>query len=305
MLTGILPVLCTPFGSDGSVDAAALARLVRFVLASGAHGLVFPGFASEVDELTADERLALLKVVVNEAGGRVPVVAGASSASTDDVIARCREALALGIDHAMIQAPKSIGADAAAVSRFYGEIARALPEVTIILQNAPMPRGSDLSAASILTVLRDNPTIRYVKEETLPAGPSISALVSASAPNLLGVIGGGGARYLIEELHRGAIAAMPAAEFTDVHVQLYAAWTAGDEALARTLYERLLPLLVIQAFSRMRFTKHVLARRAILSNDIVRAKIPPFDGRDIAEIDALLGRIADLLGAAPLARMAA
>jgi len=66
------------------------------------------------------------------------------------------------------------------------------------------------------------------------------------------VIGGGGARYIVDEVDRGAIAAMPAAEITDVHVALFEAYRAGNIPLARDLYRRTLPLLVIQALWRMR-----------------------------------------------------
>ncbi len=68
----------------------------------------------------------------------------------------------------MIQAPKAIGTDAAAVTAFYAAIAEACPGIEIILQNAPAPRGSDLSPAAVLSVASAVPTIRIVKEETIP-----------------------------------------------------------------------------------------------------------------------------------------
>lgn len=61
-LTGILPVLPTPFTESG-VDIAAMRRIVRFALDAGVAGVVFPGFASEVEMLTGEERLALLETV--------------------------------------------------------------------------------------------------------------------------------------------------------------------------------------------------------------------------------------------------
>lgn len=300
MLQGIHPVLPTPFLDDGPVDAAGLVRVAEFAIASGADGLVFPGFASEVDELSGAERRMLLATLVEAVGGRVPIVAGASSPTVEEALARCREAAALGISTVMIQAPKSVGADAVAVTGFYGAIAAALPDMAIVLQNAPAPRGSDLSPATILDIARAIPQIRYIKEETLPSGPAISALVAGRPASVAAILGGGGARYIIEEYGRGASGAMPAAEFTDVHVALDRAWRAGDRLAARDLYEKLLPLLVIQAFARMRFSKYVLSRRGILANDHVRAKIPAFDAHDRAEIEALLERMRGLLGMAPL-----
>jgi 4-hydroxy-tetrahydrodipicolinate synthase len=302
MIEGVWPVLPTPFRPDGAVDAAALRRVARFARESGAAGVVFPGFASEVDDLAAEERHVLLQAVVEEMDGTLPVIAGASAPSVEAVVARIGEAAALGVDTVMIQAPKAVGADAAAVTRFYAAIARACPGAEIVLQNAPAPRGSDLSPQAVLDVAAAVPAVRYVKEETIPSGAAISAILAGKPAHCAGVMGGGGARFVIDEFLRGACGAMPAVEFTDIHVAMWSALKAGRESEARSLYERTLPLLMIQSHARMRFTKHVLMRRGILENDVVRARIPPLDARDIAEIDALLARLQDLLVIAPVGR---
>ena len=299
MLQGMLPVLPTPFTEVGTVDPEAMAGIVDFALAGGVDGVVFPGFASEVDELTAAERTALLKVVVARVGGRVPIVAGASAPTAVEAISHCREALSNGVGHVMIQAPKSVGTTTEAVSAFYGEIAAAVPGIEIVLQNAPAPRGSDLKPEAILQIVRDNPAITYVKEETLPSGLAISAIAAGKPAHLKGVIGGGGARYLIDEYNRGACGAMPAVELADIHVAMDRAYRAGEIERARELYMRTLPLLVIQFNFRMAFTKHVLTRRGVLTNQVVRAKVPPMDALDVAEIDAWLDTCADLMTAEP------
>jgi 4-hydroxy-tetrahydrodipicolinate synthase len=295
MLQGILPVLPTPFSTSGNVDPDAMDRIVDFALASGVDGIVFPGFASEVDDLRADERTSLLRRVVERVDRRVPVVAGASAPSAEEAIVHAREALAAGVRFTMIQAPKSIGVDAAAVAAFYRAIAAAVPEIEIVLQNAPAPRGSDLKPDVILAIVKDNPAITYVKEETLPAGPAITAILKDRPAHLKGVIGGGGARYIIDEYRRGACGAMPAVEIADVHVALDRAFRSDDIAKARDLYMRTLPLLVIQANFRMAFTKYVLTRRGILSNRIARAKLPHMDDMDLSEIDAWLTLASPLL----------
>ncbi|MCA0425523.1 MAG: dihydrodipicolinate synthase family protein [Proteobacteria bacterium] len=300
MIQGVWPVLCTPFTFAGEIDGEAMRRVTRFAMDCGVAGLVFPGFASEVDDLAADERRALLEAVLAEAAGAIPVVAGASAGSLDAVIARVREVLALGIRQVMIQAPKAIGADSAAVSAFYRAIADACPAVEIVLQNAPAPRGSDLSPTAVIAVAAENRAVRYVKEETIPSGGPISAILAEKPASVVGVLGGGGARFVIDEFLRGAAGAMPAVELADVHVAMWTALEAGNIDVARDLYERTLPLLMIQSHARMRFTKRVLMRRGILDNDVVRAKIPAFDQRDLDEIDALLARIPDLLTATPV-----
>ena len=287
-LKGILPVLPTPFLADGSVDVAGMSRLVRFALDQGVDGVVFPGFASEVENLDAEERAQLLKVVVDGVVGRVPVIAGASAADWREVVEHGRVAAGLGIRHLMVQPPKSVGTDAPALIEFLGNVLQSLPDIEIILQNAPAPRGSDLSPQAIIEIIRALPRVAYVKEETLPAGPAISHIIEHAPESLKGVIGGGGARYILDEYARGATAAMPALEIAGEHVAIDRALNAGRRDEARSIYVRTLPLLVLQAVYRMRLTKHVLARRGVIEGVGVRAPTPELDAAAIADIDANL-----------------
>jgi 4-hydroxy-tetrahydrodipicolinate synthase len=287
-LKGILPVLPTPFLADGSVDEAGMSRLVGFALNEGVDGVVFPGFASEVENLSGNERARLLKVVVDSVAGRVPVVAGASAADWREVVEHGRVAAELGIQHLMVQPPKSVGTDARELIEFLGNILQALPEIEIILQNAPAPRGSDLSPQAIVKIVAALPRVAYVKEETLPAGPAISHIIAHAPESLKGVIGGGGARYILDEYARGATAAMPALEIAGEHVAIDRALGAGKRDEARRIYVRTLPLLVLQAVYRMRLTKHVLARRGVIDGVGVRAPTPDLDSAAIADIDANL-----------------
>jgi len=287
-LKGILPVLPTPFLADGGIDEAGMKRLVVFALDKGVDGVVFPGFASEVETLNAAERAALLKIVVDAVAGRVPVVAGASAADWREVVEHGRAASALGIRHLMVQPPKSVGTDASALIEFLGRIVEALPEVEIILQNAPAPRGSDLSPQAVVEIVRALPQVTYVKEETLPAGPAISHIIAHAPSTLKGVIGGGGARYILDEYARGATAAMPALEIAEEHVAIDRALVAGRQEEARRIYVRTLPLLVLQAVYRMRLTKYVLARRGVIDGVGVRAPTPELDTAALADIDANL-----------------
>ncbi|CUX54889.1 putative 4-hydroxy-tetrahydrodipicolinate synthase [Agrobacterium fabrum str. J-07] len=297
-LKGILPVLPTPFLANGGIDEAGMKRLVVFALDKGVDGVVFPGFASEVETLNAAERAALLKIVVDAVAGRVPVVAGASAADWREVVEHGRAASALGIRHLMVQPPKSVGTDASALIEFLGRIVEALPEVEIILQNAPAPRGSDLSPQAIVEIVRALPQVTYVKEETLPAGPAISHIITHAPSTLKGVIGGGGARYILDEYARGATAAMPALEIAEEHVAIDRALVAGRQEEARRIYVRTLPLLVLQAVYRMRLTKYVLARRGVIDGVGVRAPTPELDTAALADIDTNLVELGLVAGEA-------
>lgn len=288
MLQGIFPVIPTLFTDDDALDLEGQRRVVRFAIEAGAHGLVFPGVASEYDHLSPEERGLLIGLVAEEAAGRLPIVAGASASTADESIAAGRQAAAAGIDRLMIMAPRGLGKDLDAHRAFFAEISAALPEAKIILQNAPEPIGAGLDAATVADLAAGNASVACVKEETLPSGPAITALLAAPIPHLEAVFGGGGARYLIDELERGARGAMPAVELTDLHVAIWDAYEAGDHARARALYRLSLPLLVSQAIYRMRFTKYVLHRRGIADSHRVRAPVVALDEFAKRDIDRML-----------------
>jgi 4-hydroxy-tetrahydrodipicolinate synthase len=236
--------------------------------------VVFPGVASEDVHLSAEERGGCLAAVVAAVAGRVPVVAGINSALPEEMVKLAAEARGIGAGAIMAMAIPAMGGEAA---RWFGRIAEATDGLPIILQNQSAPRGANLSAAEMLQVARQVPAIRYIKEETVPSGPRVSELVEGRGPNIDGVIGGGGARYLFEELERGVIATMPAIELLELHVAIYRAYDRGDRALAMALYERSVPLLLIQAPYRMRLTKLILKHRGLIETEIVREPLPEMD----------------------------
>ena len=288
MLKGIFPVIPTLFTDDDTVDPGALRSVVRFALDAGAHGVVFPGVASEYNFLSVEERSELMSVVFDEVGGRVPIIGGASGAPSDEAIDAGQHAKDHGINHLMIIAPSGLGQDADAHREFFARITAELTDVEVILQNAPSPIGAGLNADDIASLVEANPAITYTKEETLPSGPVITALLAQEIPQLKGVLGGGGARYIIDELNRGALGALPAVELTDLHVAIYEAHTTGDFERARELYRYSLPLLGCQMIYRMRMTKYVLKQRGITDRLRVRASLPELDKFTRQDIDTMV-----------------
>jgi len=155
--------------------------------------------------------------------------------------------------------------------------------------------GIGLSLEKVAELARAVDGIRYVKEEAPPSGQRITRLTDLAGDSLLAVFGGAGARYVIDELVRGAKGTMPACEITELHVAMVDRFHRRDEAGARDLFERTLPLLNMQAIFRWRLTKAVLQRRGLIDNTFVRAPGPELDRYDHVELDALLMRLSDLL----------
>jgi 4-hydroxy-tetrahydrodipicolinate synthase len=293
-LLGVIPILPTIFDSAGGVDEAATLRVADYIIQAGGRGIVFPGLASEYDQLLRDERLHLAASVGRHVAGRVPFVVGASAEAPDDVIAYAQAGADGGSAAAMILTPKSFADDLAGMAGFFREVADATG-LAIMVQNAPPPMGLGLALEKVADLARAVEAIVYVKEEAAPSGQRMTRLAELAGGALDAVFGGAGARYVIDELKRGARGTMPACEITELHVAMLDRFDEGDEQGARDLFERTLPLLSMQAVFRWRLTKRVLMKRGIIDCDHVRAPGPSLDRYDVAELDVLLARLSDLM----------
>tara|TARA_R110002049_G_scaffold285698_1_gene466666 strand:+ start:36202 stop:37125 length:924 start_codon:yes stop_codon:yes gene_type:complete len=288
MLQGIFPVIPTMFTPAGALDRQAQNSVVRFALAAGADGVVYPGVASEYSFLSGEECGELIALVVDVVGGQVPVIGGASAQSAKESIALGRAAMSHGIEQLMIMAPASLGDDVSKHQSFFSDVASGLPGCEIILQNAPSPIGAGLAPEAIVEIVRANQAIRYIKEETLPSGPRITAMLADAIPHLQGIFGGGGARYIVDEFRRGSIGALPAVELTDLHAAIYRAHQDGDDNRMRRLYQLSLPLLTSQAIYRMRLTKYILQQRGVADATLVRAPLPDLDSMAKRDVETML-----------------
>lgn len=289
LLAGVFPIVPTPFHDHGSPAPDELAKVTDWIIRQGADGIVYPGVASEFDTLEPDERTRLVGVVARANAGRLPFVVGVSSPDTALSMALAGQARELGAAAVMAMNPGAMKADLAAVEGWYRAVAEV--GVPVILQNAPQPIGSGLPVEAIAKLVEAVPGIAWVKEETLPCGQRISRLLDLAPRGLKGVFGGAGGRYITDELARGAIGTMPAAELTDLHVQLLAAHRTGDRAKVRALFNAMLPLLNFQAVFRMAMTKEVLKRRGVITATHVRAAGPTLDEGDRRELTEMLAEI--------------
>jgi 4-hydroxy-tetrahydrodipicolinate synthase len=295
---GVFPVLPTPFTANGAIDEQGLRNVIGFVVKAGVDGVVFAGLASEYDCLTLEERLHLIEVVGDEVRGRCRFIVGASSDRVDESAVLIEAGAAAGASAAMVMTPRTLDGDFTGLTNFYRSLGE-LSGLPIMVQNAPKPMGLGLDVDDVCRLIEAVPSVRYVKEENMPCGARITALREQRLPRLEGVFGGAGGRYVIDELVRGASGTMPAAELPHANVMLNAAWHRGDIEAARSIHERILPILMMQAVFRWALTKEVLKRTGLIESAFIRARGPSLDKHDHVELTVLLNRIGDLTAVSP------
>ncbi|MBS0361695.1 MAG: 4-hydroxy-tetrahydrodipicolinate synthase [Proteobacteria bacterium] len=163
MFKGVLPALVTPF-RDGQVDEKAFVALVERQIAGGVHGLVPVGTTGESATLSHDEHRRVTELCIQTAAGRLPVVAGTGSNSTDEAIELTRHAKAVGCDAALIVTPYYNRPSQEGMYAHYAAIAEAV-QIPILVYNVPGRTGVDISNDT-LARLSKLPNIVGVKDAT-------------------------------------------------------------------------------------------------------------------------------------------
>jgi len=162
-LRGCGTALVTPFRQDGSIDEPALRNLVSWQIESGIDFLVPCGTTGETPTLSHDEWLQVIGIVVEVAAGRVPIVAGATSNSTQDAVAKAKEVAAqAGVDAILTASPYYNKPTQEGQYRHFHAIADAVDK-PIILYNVPGRTGANIEPAT-LARLAEVPHIIGVKE---------------------------------------------------------------------------------------------------------------------------------------------
>jgi len=140
-LRGIYPATVTPYDRDGGFDAKAMTRIIRHQMAAGVHGLYVTGGTGEGVLLTVDERKRVIDTAVEEAAGRIGIIAHVGAFQTADTIASARHASAAGVDAIAALPPAYFfKPDELALERYYRELAAA-SSVPLLIYNIPQRTG--------------------------------------------------------------------------------------------------------------------------------------------------------------------
>ena len=296
---GVFVIIPTPFNDDLSLDRAGLREIVRFCLGCGVHGVVSPANASEQAWLSDEERMEVMRTVIEEARGKAVTVAGITSATRLISARLAQEAEAAGADMLIAMPPNMSRATEGEIMDYYRAIDEA-GHLPVIIQNWVGPGGTPMPPRQVAELLRALPDVRYVKEETEFASATMTAITAAAGPALEGLMGGKAGRHLLDEHRRGACGTMPACEVADAHVALWAALESGDRAKAREIYRLLLPLLMFETGYGTAVYKEVLKRRGVIRSAAIRqpgGKV--LDLLAMADLDEILDDLKPLLTAGP------
>jgi 4-hydroxy-tetrahydrodipicolinate synthase len=240
--TGCGTALVTPFTRSGALDEPGVRRLARRQIDAGIHFLVPCGTTGETPTLTADERLRVVDIIVEEAKGRVPVLAGAGGYNTHEVIETAQQMARAGADGILSVAPYYNKPTPEGLYQHYTAIAEAVP-VPVIVYNVPGRTGVNVDVATI-TRLSGVANIVGVKEASGNM-TQMCEICRAVPPDFLVLSGDDALTLPVMAIGGRGIISVASNEIPGEMARMVECAEAGDFASARKLHHDLLPLMQI------------------------------------------------------------
>ncbi|WP_416548280.1 4-hydroxy-tetrahydrodipicolinate synthase [Limnohabitans sp. DCL3] len=164
-IQGSIPALITPMLEDGQVDYPTLRKLIDWHVAEGTDCIGVVGTTGESPTVTVDEHCEIIRVSVEQAAGRVPIMAGCGANSTAEAIELAKFAKKVGADCQLQVVPYYNKPTQEGQYRHFRAIAEATPDLPVILYNVPGRSVADMQHETVLR-LAQVPGIVGIKEAT-------------------------------------------------------------------------------------------------------------------------------------------
>jgi 4-hydroxy-tetrahydrodipicolinate synthase len=284
-LAGCVTALVTPFAADGSVDEAALRRLVEWQIAEGIDFLVPCGSTGEAVTMTLDEHVRVVAITAEQAAGRVPIVAGAGSNDTRKAIALSRALGGTGATHLLHVTPMYNKPPQRGLVAHFRAVADAA-SLPIVLYNVPGRTAINMTSETTLA-LADHPRIVGIKEasgdlaqitDILRARPARFSVLSGDDGITLAVVAAGG---------DGVVSVVSNAT-PRLMTELVTAARGGEIEVAREIHLRLAPWMRAAFIESnpipVKAALHLMGR----IGPTLRLPLVPLDERHIPTIRAAL-----------------
>lgn len=292
-LTGILPVAPTPFHADGRVDEDGMRRVLDCMIDQGVDAICILANYSEQFLLSDDERAALTRISMEHVAGRVPVIVTISHFATEIVVARARQAQAMGAAMVMMMPPyHGVGLvpNEAGILEHFQAVSDAIT-IPIMVQDAPLS-GVALPVPTLVKMARDIENLSYFKIETPFAADKLAALIAAGGDDIVGPFDGEEAATLLADLDAGATGTMTSALQPERIRPIVTRYLAGDHDGALAQWKLCLPLINHENRQcGLRAAKAVMMAGGVIGSDHVRHPLKPMTARTRDRLLQLAGEL--------------
>jgi len=239
--TGVGTALITPFTRDGSLDEPAVKRLARRQIDAGVHFLSPCGTTGEAPTLSHRDKLRVVELVLEEANGQVPVLAGAGGYDTREVVELARDLERVGADGLLSVTPYYNKPTQEGLYQHYKAIAEATP-LPIMLYNVPSRTSVNLSVETTLR-LSEMRNIVGIKEASDVV--QMSQIIAAAREDFMVLSGDDPVTVAVMAIGGRGVVSVASNEAPAEMAQIVELCEKGDFAAARKLHHWLLPLIQV------------------------------------------------------------
>ncbi|MEI7743696.1 MAG: dihydrodipicolinate synthase family protein [Chloroflexota bacterium] len=239
---GVYSAVATPLTADGdAINVPALRALVRTTIEAGIHGLIPCGSTGEFASLSADERMQVVEIVIDEAAGRVPVVPHTGAMSTAEAVRLSQHAQGAGAAGVMAVVPYYEPVTLDEAGDYYRDLSASL-DIPIMVYNLPPATGITMTGPWIAELAAAAPNVRYVKDTSGDLSAVLKMLHGHAAD--FGTFVGWDV-LTFAALNEGAPGVVIGAANLVARqlVGVYDAITTGDVPGARAQWDRVWPIL--------------------------------------------------------------
>jgi 4-hydroxy-tetrahydrodipicolinate synthase len=236
---GSLPALITPM-KGGKVDEKAYAKFIAWQIAEGSHGIVPVGTTGESPTVSHEEHRRLIEIAVETAGGKVPVIAGAGSNSTEEALGLAKFAKRAKADAILSVCPYYNKPTQDGLYAHFSTIAKAV-DIPVIVYNVPGRTMSNIHVETLARLAKDCPNVVGTKDATADlTRPSRQRLLSG--PEFIQLSGEDGTALGFNAHGGVGCISVTANVAPRLCSEFQTATLAGDYAKALALQDRLMPL---------------------------------------------------------------
>ncbi|RRR86093.1 dihydrodipicolinate synthase family protein [Streptomyces sp. RP5T] len=283
----MLSAVATPFRpEDAALNEGGLRDLVERTITGGVHGLVPCGSTGEFPALSADERRRVVEVVIDQAAGRVPVVAHTAAMTTKEAVALSQHAETAGAAAVMAVAPYYEPLSVEEIKNYFLTIASAV-SIPVVIYNLPVATGVNLTPDHVVDLAQKAGNITHVKDTTGDLSQA-ARLIHDHGDDIKTLVGWD-TLFFASLLEGAAGSIVGAANFIAPElVAIYEAIRSGQIASAKKEWDRIFPIM--QFLVSGGYVPAVRAALDILgfSAGPAREPIGPLESDRYAELEALL-----------------
>jgi len=296
LLEGVIPIIPTPFTENEEIDEDALRRLVDFACSCGIEAACLPAYASEFYKLTDEEKLQVVKIAVDQAKGRIKIVAQSNHPSLRSAIRLAQANVANGADIISLAVPRIFNLPEDSLLEYLSGFLSAIPGAPVLIQDFN-PGGSSISAPFIKKLNEAHPNFKYLKLEEPLCAPKFENIIHVTGGKV-GLFEGWGGLYMLELIPIGIAGVMPGLAVADILQKVFVLRRNGEADKAFSLFEKVMPQIFFSLQNMELFhyaEKELLKARGVLTNSIARkaAYIP--DASSIKYISELNERVVTLV----------